>query len=1520
MKFINVFNQGMKKDLAKNIFKPDTYFHAENFTLITETGLSTGNLRNTKGNLESFSLPDSSNVVQITKLLDGTSTVTIQGELFNIDFANENWRSVFSSQVNNNPVLASQGITSVYSNTQVLIYSLLDNNFNLITASITASINNTNGSINQAYLDAVIVPKMLGWAIIRDEIYIFSSTEISDTPVNAQSQIWKVTYDKFTLNANISLLYHGRLNLSLAHPIANPGMVIGNYENDLVKNLYFTDNYNVPKKINTGNPNVLALTVQELEQVPDIITGVSTIQEIISAGNLRLGNYSISYRLSNVSGSSSGFFPQSNFIPIVKASDTSSILYYQTGDNTTDTATKSIVGRIFNVDTSFDRISPVIIYKSSPAATPIITELPSQPVPNNGIFTFTYSGNEEGVDVTLSQFLESNLNFETVKTIAAKNNVLFFGNVKYSDFDVLNTYDARAYRFNASRIAELTNAQGLIEYTLDGTAPIYTDVLLDADAIQDPETKQAPYSTDNFLYQADGVTIGGEGPNIKYTFETIVPDQSIKNDPFKVQIDNRVVSETKFVPYANIDNNSDIIDLDQNINTIYDQTDNNGAFHNSTSPYHQYQVKGYQRDEVYRFGIVFLSKKGEASYTHWIADIRIPNVWMPSQAAGQPANNRNLYAYPTSSFLGNKWYGNTLGINFTVDVSSIKDQISGYKIVRLKREKSDKTILGQGILMPSIFDTTNGVVYTTPNDSPVYNQSLLPALDEFSAAICTFASPEFLYKSHPTFSSGDKIDILGNLTLSATGQILDNGSPNLSIPRAFYLKNYSLENGGSAKNALPINLIGTGVLDNPQTIGAIQNTSITGFTNPIINASVPDSAMGFQESYGNKRLALLAVWNSIATQVGSPAWEDVLFDDDITNANTGSIYLANYRRPNPLQYKGKSYSERSYSEYISTGHYRIVDTANIYTENVFGGDVQVSVFDYVNGFKNYFAGSNQSPASPGDPAYTTELFEGYLAPIECTFPIQLASNYTDLTFNKGRPYGDFAFNASPAIPTRIEMTQEFNINFDFFVENDSQIYLPKPDPYLSTKKYDVRVHRSQPKTNGELTDSWGIFKPEDFLDLDTLQGSLNQLLVHQDKLKAWQNQGISLLSVNERSVTQDNNGALQLASGGVLVRYDYISKVIGSQHQFGFTQSQDSVFFFDINTKNIYKMTQNAPEAITVSKSLASYLNNNLEGLIQVSDNPYLNRGLTCTYDFKYNEALFTFKDTTFTASTKVDISSIGSENPTTKITNVNFDFGRTPKPACMLQGQTVSITFTVQGIQRIESGIINVTSSGSLISVSILNTQLSFADSSEVSISCSSESSFTLTYNDFINAFTTFYSFTPSVYINDQRHIFSLENNLNTLWIHDKGPYGSFYGAVYPSKITLLLNEGPTETKVFDNYQILTEVIDEVSGVNIIDKTFDRIRLYNDYQNSDFQNLPLDGTKTTARRVERNWNISNIRNRVLYTTPYPNIFSDLSSTDILFGERFRDKYLFVNLEYDNLENYKLILNSFSTEIRKSIR
>ena len=213
---------------------------------------------------------------------------------------------------------------------------------------------------------------------------------------------------------------------------------------------------------------------------------------------------------------------------------------------------------------------------------------------------------------------------------------------------------------------------------------------------------------------------------------------------------------------------------------------------------------------------------------------------------------------------------------------------------------------------------------------------------------------------------------------------------------------------------------------------------------------------------------------------------------------------------------------------------------------------------------------------------------------------------------------------------------------------------------------------------------------------------------------------------------------------------------------------------------------------------------------------------------------------------------------------------------------------------------------------------------------------SFTIAYNDFIDAYTSFYSFTPSVYLNDQMAIFSPESGLNTIYRHDIGTHGYFYGnGPYKSTIKLIVNPYPTETKVFDNYEMVTEVIDLNLGFDVANKTFDRIRLYNDFQNTDFQELPTDllTSKDTAKRKERTWNISNLRNRVLYNGgATTNIFDtgelstytlatpQLNLGDKVFGERMRDKYLIVDLEYDNLTDKRLIFHTFKTNYRKSAR
>jgi len=113
--------------------------------------------------------------------------------------------------------------------------------------------------------------------------------------------------------------------------------------------------------------------------------------------------------------------------------------------------------------------------------------------------------------------------------------------------------------------------------------------------------------------------------------------------------------------------------------------------------------------------------------------------------------------------------------------------------------------------------------------------------------------------------------------------------------------------------------------------------------------------------------------------------------------------------------------------------------------------------------------------------------------------------------------------------------------------------------------------------------------------------------------------------------------------------------------------------------------------------------------------------------------------------------------------------------------------------------------------------------------------------------------------------------------------------------------------SNTFDNYQ--NDFLD----------TWEEIRVYNDHQNTDFQAIAQN---SGLRRVERTWQLQVPRNRVLYTAnPAPNIFNpaELSTpNNKTFGERIRDKYIIIDLVYNNSTNRLLTCNNIRTIYRPS--
>ena len=212
---------------------------------------------------------------------------------------------------------------------------------------------------------------------------------------------------------------------------------------------------------------------------------------------------------------------------------------------------------------------------------------------------------------------------------------------------------------------------------------------------------------------------------------------------------------------------------------------------------------------------------------------------------------------------------------------------------------------------------------------------------------------------------------------------------------------------------------------------------------------------------------------------------------------------------------------------------------------------------------------------------------------------------------------------------------------------------------------------------------------------------------------------------------------------------------------------------------------------------------------------------------------------------------------------------------------------------------------------------------------------SFTLAYSENIEAFVSFYSFIPNIYIPfDNRYLSTTRSkycnaafNLNYLFLHDSDIYPrcNFYGLTsvspatyYDSTIKLLYNDNYLETKIWDNIFYMSNAY--LNDVELYNQTIDSIRCYNDFQNTDYVTLVYP---TSVARKERGWALSIPRNLVkLDVTGNPNIFtSDLTDTTRLFRERLRDKYMIMDLKFINgATRDKFVLSNVGAKYRLSYR
>lgn len=1335
---------------------------------------------------------------------------------------------------------------------------------------------------------------IIGWTTLRDDIYLFTTDCTTDAPgvtdPISYGQIWKFTYDKTKAIEDLShysltMIYNAELNFSTKHPIFNPGRVETRYESSNIQKIYWTDNFNPPRFINVADPNVQSLDVSNLLLAPSIQFDVPVINNILKGGNLKSGMYQYAYRLKRKSGVETRFSMPSSLTFLTTYTEastggTSKFITYE-GVDANFTVDKTIEIFLDNLDTTFDTVEVAFIFYGKKNSTPEAYVFFEGAIANRSSFTIKHTGEEDSpYPITLDELTAFNVNIRRAKALATKSNTLFLSNVTINTFDV--DFDSVAHRFplnsTTTTVKDFTGSDYTIDSTTwnitekDGVAVTpYRDE--EHDFIQDADM-QSPFSTNNLLYKPGSVSatdldnLGGAGPNISYGFVT----QDMIADENANALSPSAGSSLS-VPYRNIKTR---------ITTpisLGDRDHPNGGFYDCyVSPFHAPLMAGYQRDEIYRYGIVFFDRLGNPGFTKWIADIRMPHIYMPD---GTNKYDRFL-AYPLVShdLTAKKAYTKPLYIKFTVDITSIQDEISGFQICTVPRTDNDKTIIGQGVFnfaQKDYASPISGHTFYMCNDggTGVAPANYMPlntnTTEELWPNVGSIKSPDFDYRGYPGYQTGDTIDIISILDIVRNafiygGVVLDgNNIPaeNVSWTTGMYYKHidtgtrpYPIKDSTAEG---PIYQIHEAFeLDPmPGQASAFSTTLLSTYNglSRIGNFS-PSNSVALQTRYSRGSYKVGFVYGGLPPTAGvvngsydfDYATRDFAGSTQDAWEGTNKMYIANYKRTLNGQYNGNSFAQRSTNFYVPVSNF-FRSNQPVFTDVLIaGGDTYTQVHDFVYDFIDW-------RRRLGDGVMSEMNITGSVVTQDNSIinrrggartmhmPLESTIN-TELRGSSPRVPNFIDPPGSPTSGNSLDIIEDFiSFDTDLFSWNPSyMIHASKPTSYTEIVDFDTRTYKSEPKDNSEDVDSWTVIKEASFLDVDSKYGPINNTIIFKDKLFYFQDRGFGILQVNEQQVIQDatSTSELVLGSSGILTRYDYISTVVGSKLQSGFAVSDEKLFFTDILSRKVYTFNGQGAESISDIKGLSSYLYRRLGGNVQNTDNPIEETGVVATYDYKHNEFLLTMLD----------------------VTDNEY---------------------------------------------------------------------FTVAYNQLTDGFTGFYTYYPSMFINDKLNIFTVpvrsEFQSGNIYVQNAGQYGVFFNRrIQPSLLSFLVNHESDKEKILTNMEFVTEsysipiyntgIYDPYSIPNPYD-FFSTIRVFNSYQNTDYIEAGL-----ISKRRKTLWNVKVPGNRVLYNNKNTvDIFdaSNISPTRLSYIQRMKDRWFMVDTTYSSATN-RFVISSATSLIMLNTR
>ena len=419
---------------------------------------------------------------------------------------------------------------------------------------------------------------------------------------------------------------------------------------------------------------------------------------------------------------------------------------------------------------------------------------------------------------------------------------------------------------------------------------------------------------------------------------------------------------------------------------------------------------------------------------------------------------------------------------------------------------------------------------------------------------------------------------------------------------------------------------------------------------------------------------------------------------------------------------------------------------------------------------------------------------------------------------------------------------------------------------------DTRAYLSDTKINEESIDSWTIFRTENVYNVESLHGPVNKILNWNDTVYFFQDRAVGSYSINPRAVTTTEDGQpTQLGSGEGFAHHKYFSTEFGSIHQWAVKATDQGIYYYDSIHKKIFKIGSEGNQPLSEIKGMHSFLEP-IDGPILLrkldtpigGDNPILNRGVIVERDKINDEVFFTFRG----FKKYSPFGYLGNGGTVTYLPDERVfipDTEPTPDEGEYYQvGDTLVRTDDGGGFEGNRTKLI--------------------AGSTRI------DNEFTLVYDELAGQFSSFYSTTPPIYIENGDILISTNpTDRKTTFTHNKGNWGEMYGAVKEAYVKLVINPNADINKVlrFIEFNSIVNDNEDIAVDRVL--TITAFRLQTEYQDT----TKTAFSATTIKRRFDKWRVK---------IPRDQLSADKRG-------RLRSTYFILTLYYDNTYNKELILN-----------